>query len=399
MSTDLASSRSARRAPAHRPDSGRCPQRPTRIAVIGAGWVSREVWVPLLAAHDAFQVTAVVDPNREAAVEAAPDQRTTRVLARPEEVDRAVADAAIIALPNHLHLPVASGLLGRDIPVFVEKPVCRTLMEAQELALAGLARHEGQAPGARLLAWSAARHRGDVRRLEELVPSLGELRRVGLTWSRAAGIPQRTGWFTDRRLAGGGALLDLGWHLLDVGMHLLGWPQMVHATGTLSADWMGRPDATADWSRRAGGVPAGGSGQPVEDTAHGLLVTDTGVGIWLETRWASHQPHDVTTITVEGTEGVATLRATFGFSPHRVERSSLTVLRRGREELVPLPSEPVGVEYRRQVDVLARLLCDPAGGQATGSMPEVLSIAAAIDQIYSSARTSVPADRTKGAVR
>ncbi|MEV6668982.1 Gfo/Idh/MocA family oxidoreductase [Streptomyces sp. NPDC051162] len=368
---------------------------PLRMAVLGAGWVSRKVWLPLLAEHPAFRVDFLVDDDPVAARSALPEGARTRVLSRPEELAPRSVDAAIIALPNHLHLPVAKALLERDVPVFVEKPVCRTLFEAQALALDHQARG-GSIGDITLYAWSAARHRTDVCRLAELLPSLGTVRSVGLSWIRATGIPQRTGWFVDRRLAGGGALLDLGWHLLDVGLHLLGWPRVVRAASTMSADWMSRGEATADWSRRSSGTARSGPGETVEDTARGFLVTDTDVGISLETRWASHQALDVTTITVEGTEGVATLRGTFGFSPHRLQESSLVVLRQGVEETIALPDEPVGVEYRRQVDELARRLGGSADGQGPvsglgeGSMAEVTILASCIDHIYSAAGVEPP---------
>ncbi|WP_380284975.1 Gfo/Idh/MocA family protein [Kitasatospora purpeofusca] len=371
------------------------PPAPLRTAVLGAGWVAREVWAPLLAEHPDFELAAVVDADPAAARALAPPGGAVRVAARAEDLADVPLDAAVVALPNHLHVPAAGALLRRGVPVFVEKPVCRTGAEARELGTAA-------ALGAGVHAWSAARHRADVRALAALLPELGELRALGLNWTRAAGIPQRDGWFTDRRLAGGGALLDLGWHLLDVGLDLLGWPAVTRVLGTLSGDWLGRAEGAADWSARAAGPAGDASGPPaerVEDTARGLLLTATGVAVSLESRWASHQPLDSTVITVEGTEGVAVLRGTFGFSPHRLARSSLTVLRRGREEDVPLPEEPVGAEYRRQVDELARRLGRARGGPggaagAGDSLAEITVLASCVDLFYAAAdrpATSVPA--------
>ncbi|MED7953443.1 Gfo/Idh/MocA family protein [Streptomyces sp. BE303] len=379
---------------------------PLRTAVLGAGWVAREVWVPLLEAHPVFEVAAVVDADPEAARAVAPAGRAVPVAARPEELADVPLDAAVVALPNHLHVPAARVLLRRGVPVFVEKPVCRTGEEARALRAA-------TAPGAGVHAWSAARHRGDVRALAALLPDLGEIRALGLNWTRAAGIPQRDGWFTDRRLAGGGALLDLGWHLLDVGFDLLGWPDVARALGSLSGDWLGRAEGAADWSARPvapgapSGRPPGAPAERVEDTARGFLLTTTGVAVTVESRWASHQPLDSTVITVEGSEGVAVLRGTFGFSPHRLGRSSLTVLRRGREESVPLPEEPVGAEYGRQVDELARRLVrarsDGPGpgpgpgpgsvagtGRAPDSLAEIAVLASCVDRLYASAGRPAP---------
>ncbi|MDJ0462517.1 Gfo/Idh/MocA family oxidoreductase [Streptomyces sp. H27-C3] len=363
------------------PDASGAP--PLRIAILGAGWVSRTVWRPLLDAHPGFEVAAVVDTDPVAAQRMASNGREVLAVSRVADLADLELDAAVVALPNHLHVPVACELLSRNVPVFIEKPVCRTLVEARTLASSAL-------DGPTVHAWSAARHRGDVRALARLLPQLGEVRALGLNWTRASGVPQRDGWFVDRGLAGGGSLLDLGWHLLDVGLDLLGWPHVTRALGNLSLDWMGRGDATADWSARASdhGGPAGERPELVEDTARGFLLTETGVAVSLESRWASHHALDSTTLTIEGTEGVAVLRCTFGFSPHRADRSSLTLLRHGEETAVPLPEEPVGVEYERQVAELARRLVRArATGPRTdaGSLAEITTLASCVDRLYESA--------------
>ncbi|MER7487006.1 Gfo/Idh/MocA family oxidoreductase [Streptomyces sp. NPDC126497] len=363
-----------------------------RTAVLGAGWVSRTVWVPLLEAHPAFEVTALVDADPAAARALVPPGRDVVVGTGPDDLLGLPLDLAVVALPNHLHVPVARTLLGRGVPVFVEKPVCRTAAEARSLA-------EAARSGAGVYAGSAARHRADVQALAALLPSLGDLRALGLDWTRASGIPQRDGWFTDRRLAGGGALLDLGWHLLDVGLDLLGRPGVTAALGAVSGDWLGDTDATADWSPRGRDrdTPARTAGDPVEDTARGFLLTDTGVAVSVLARWASHQAVDSTTLSVEGTKGVAVLRGTFGFSPHRVPRSSLTVLRRGERTEVPLPEEPVGIEYERLVDDLARRLTDPARsttGADGGSLAEIGVLAHCVDRLYAAAGRTGPSPTT-----
>ncbi|GAA3009910.1 Gfo/Idh/MocA family protein [Streptomyces fulvorobeus] len=371
------------------PDPGAIttPARPLRTAVLGAGWVSRTIWVPLLEAHPAFEVTALVDADPAAARALAPPGREVFVGASPDELAGLPLDLAVVALPNDLHVPVARALLARGVPVYVEKPVCRTAAEARDLA-------EAARSGAGVYAGSAARHRADVRALAELLPSLGDLRALGLDWTRASGIPQRDGWFTDRRLAGGGALLDLGWHLLDVGLDLLGRPGVTAALGAVSGDWLGDAGATADWSRRGreGATPTRTAADLVEDSARGFLLTDTGVAVSVEARWASHQAVDSTTLTVEGTKGVAVLRGTFGFSPHRVPRSSLTVLRRGERTEVPLPDEPVGIEYERLVEHLARRLtgAGAATGADGGSLAEIGVIASCVDRIYGAAAGPAP---------
>ncbi|MET9499907.1 Gfo/Idh/MocA family oxidoreductase, partial [Streptomyces sp. NPDC006552] len=290
----------------------------------------------------------------------------------------------VVAVPNHLHAEVAAALLRRGICVFLEKPVCLTTAEADLLAAAE------RAGGATLLAGSAAPHRADVRALARLVPELGRVRHVDLSWVRARGIPQAGGWFTQRSKAGGGVLFDLGWHLFDTLAALLGPAPFTQTVGVTSNDFVGAGTWSAAWRDDAG---AGGAGD-VEDTARGFFVRADGVSVSLRAGWASHEARDTTRIQLTGSAGTAELRCTFGFSPNRLARPELTLTREGTTTPVPVPDEPIGSEYGRQLDTLAALPADPRRrGRAAAEARTTVGV---IEDFYSSAhraheRTAVPA--------
>nr|ADI56549.1 oxidoreductase [Streptomyces sp. 4-71a] len=330
------------------------PTRPTRVAVAGLGWAATSIWLPRLAAHPAFTVTALADPDQDRVTHALSLAPGAQPLTGAGEVDPGTTDLAVVAVPNHLHAPVATALLGRGIPVFVEKPVCRNLAEAEALADAETA------GGSVLLAGSAARHRADITALAALLPKLGRIRHIELSWVRASGVPDAGGWFTHRAHSGGGSLVDLGWHLLDVLPALLGPTDITRVTGTVSGDFLHSAAASAAW-RGEGPDQDQGHASPgdVEDTARGFLVTSDGVSVGLRTSWASHEERDVTLIRVDGSDGSATLRCTFGFSPNRVRRPTLTLAQGGLLTPLPLDPEAIGAEYDRQLDDLARQLAEP----------------------------------------
>ncbi|MER5889017.1 Gfo/Idh/MocA family oxidoreductase [Streptomyces sp. NPDC001941] len=345
----------------------------TRTAVVGLGWAGRELWLPRLARHAAFDVVAAVDPA-PAAHRAAPG---VPVHPTVDALDPDAVDLAVVAVPNHLHAPVAAALLARGVSVFLEKPVCLTSAEAEALAAAE------RAGGAVLLAGSAAPHRSDVAALARLVPDLGAVRHAELSWVRARGVPQAGGWFTRRDLAGGGVLFDLGWHLFDTLAALLGPARFTQAVGATSSDFVTAGTFSAAWR---GDDPAAGDTGDVEDTARGFFVREDGVSVSLDAGWASHEEHDVTRIRVVGSAGTAELRCTFGFSPNRPPRPELTLTREGATTSVPLPDAPIGSEYDRQLDCLSVLLADPA--QRGRAVAEARATVRAIEDFYASARTA-----------
>jgi oxidoreductase len=344
---------------------------PIRIAVIGLGWVFTDVWAPLLDRPD-FQVVAVLDPDGAALSRARALFPSARELSTLDDLEPAEVDLAVVATPNHLHASVGAALLRRGISVFIEKPVCLSSAEGALLIEAE------KAGGARVLAGTAAWHRADVKALRAQVERLGPLRTVELSWVRARGVPGAGGWFTRGAKAGGGALFDLGWHLITIGLRMIGWPAVWDVVGSVSADFLGREGFRASWY-----TPDSSGKGDVEDTVRASWRTRTGVFFTLTTAWASHIPADRTRIVVEGADGRAELECTFGFSPQRAGGSSLRVLTAGNTEEIEVPDEPVGAEYRRQLELLPVLLADPnQPGAATGESVRIVDL---IERIYHSA--------------
>jgi oxidoreductase len=341
------------------------------VALIGFGWAGRTIWLPRLLGDSSYQVVAVVDPAPGLAAELG--GAGIPVLADQADLDPAALDLAVVAVPNHLHAEVAAALLHRGISVFVEKPVCLSSAQADELAAAE------RAGGAVLLAGSASRYRSDVRALYDLAAGLGTIRHVDLTWVRARGVPGRDGWFTRRELAGGGALVDLGWHLLDAAQPLLGSSVIIQAVGSVSGDFVNRQSSRAAWRAEDGSPGVTGD---VEDTARGFLLTGTGVSMSLRASWASHEALDRTEIKVEATGGTATLRCTFGFSPNREGGSTLRHTLEG-VTVVKSVAEPIGLEYERQLAELPAQLRDPAAkGVAIADTRRTIDV---IERLYRTA--------------
>jgi predicted dehydrogenase len=128
-------------------------------------------------------------------------------------------DAAVIATPNALHAEQAIAFLEAAKHVLVEKPMARTLAEAETMVKAA------RASGAALMVGHCWRFHRDVRALRARVEA-GELGEIVKT--RSYGAHARwgpSGWFTDPDLAGGGALLDMGVHAIDTTRDLLGDPE------------------------------------------------------------------------------------------------------------------------------------------------------------------------------
>jgi len=109
---------------------------PLRVAVIGVGQLGRH-HARLLAGLPDVDLVGVFDLNRQRAEEIAATVQTsvlTDLAALPGQVD-----AVTVAAPTASHASIAQPLLERGVPVLVEKPLARSVEEA-DLLIAAAAR-------------------------------------------------------------------------------------------------------------------------------------------------------------------------------------------------------------------------------------------------------------------
>jgi predicted dehydrogenase len=105
---------------------------PLRAGVVGVGHLGRH-HARILSGLDGVTLAGVVDKIPERARDAAP--AGTRALTDYRDLLDAV-DAVVIAVPTDLHHDIALPFLSRGIPALVEKPLARTLGEADALVAA-----------------------------------------------------------------------------------------------------------------------------------------------------------------------------------------------------------------------------------------------------------------------
>src|SRR5437764_3527335 len=98
-----------------------------RIAVIGVGHLGRH-HARILSDLPGVQLVAVVDTNRPRAEEVASACRTVARFDHREMLG--AVDAVTIAVPTELHAEIGVRFLRAGVPALVEKPMARTLAEA-----------------------------------------------------------------------------------------------------------------------------------------------------------------------------------------------------------------------------------------------------------------------------
>jgi len=210
-------------------------------------------------------------------------------------------DVVSVAVPTFLHHPITIAALDRGLHVLCEKPIARTVEEAEDMVAAAVRNR-------RVLDVAFNhRRRGDIETLKAVVDSgrLGRIYYAKAWWMRRTGIPTAGSWFTSHEQAGGGPLLDIGIHVLDYALYLLGQPSVTTVTAS-TYDLLG----TSGWgSSPTSGKTGNGGRFDVEDLASAFLRLDDGGTLLLESSWAAHRTDgDEFGVTLFGTEGGADLR-------------------------------------------------------------------------------------------
>lgn len=340
------------------------PLKRPRIGFLGLGWIGRHRMQAMAEAGD-IEVVALADPDAaavEAAADLAPDAVTGNDL-------RALLDqkpdGVVIATPSALHAAQSIEALEAGAAVFCQKPLGRDAVETAAVV-------EAARRADRLLATDLSyRHAEAFIALRDLIRSsdLGHVHAVDVTFHNAYG-PDKP-WFRDRRLSGGGCLIDLGIHLVDMAL----WSLDAEGASCLSAHARTQGEALPD------------DPQVVEDFVLATLETSQGTVIRLACSWNLPAGRDaVIGMDAFGTQGGGTVAniggSFFDFGTWHHQGTS-------SRQLVAPPDDWGG---RAGADWAARLR------RGAGFDPEALrltALAEVLDDIYRKAGAPVGAAGTK----
>ncbi len=232
-----------------------------RIALFGSGWIQ------------SMHAQAVLDhPQGELAAATNWREATLMKLAERFEIPRVTTDwqelvgaddvdAVVVSTPNSLHAEQTIACLRSGKHVLVEKPMAMNLTECDQMIAA--ARESSKA----LMVAHCWRFHPDVIGVRERI-ARGELGEIVKT--RGYGAHKEwgpSGWFTQKALAGGGALIDMGVHAIDTARFLLGDPvpsRVCAAIGTRYGAYDVDDDAELliSWSNGVNSIVESGWWQP-----------------------------------------------------------------------------------------------------------------------------------------
>lgn len=277
------------------------PAKPLRAGVIGLGIGSAHCDA-YLKSPDA-DLVAICDSNETRLKQLAAKYVVPHYTDYRQMLAESNLDIVSICVPNALHAESTVAALEAGVHVLCEKPLAPSIVEVRDMIKAAKLNNK------RLMVAYNHRYRADVFWIKRMIEDgkLGQIYHIDAWWRRETGIPG-AGWFGNRQLAGGGALIDLGVHVLDLALWLLGFPEVKTVSGQTRTHFgqrglkvWGHPRWISD--------PNGETVFDVDDGAVGFIRLQGGASLMLQATWAENrQPQDdLIRLEIQGTEGTAIL--------------------------------------------------------------------------------------------
>jgi predicted dehydrogenase len=263
---------------------------------LGRVFISVRGHAPGYRAAPGVEVAALCDIKADRASAAAQELGIPKVYTDYREMlAQEKLDLVSVCSPNAFHAEMTIAALRAGAHVLCEKPMALTYADAQ--AMIAASREAGRS----LTVGFHNRYRPEMRAVYDALRDgkLGKIYYAKASMLRRSGIPGYGSWFTNKDLAGGGALMDIGCHILDLALWMLGHPKPVSVSAATYAQFGPRAKGLGTWG--SDHYPAGARFD-VDDLATAFVRFEGGLTLTLEASWAGHGT-DGTRLQFFGAEG------------------------------------------------------------------------------------------------
>jgi len=251
-----------------------------KIGVVGLGWVSQVIHLPILSKLPDAEVVAVCDRDRSKARSVGEKFGIKRTYTDIEQMlaNEGLA-AVVVATSTDTHRDAAIAAMKAGCDVLVEKPIAPRYEQAVEMA--EVARELKK----RLMVGMNHRFRPDTMLLKTFIEGkeLGKVFYTKCGWLRKRSSD--SAWATSKEKSGGGVFVDLGIPMLDLAFWLMGYPEVKRVTAV-------------NFHHKT---------KSVEDTSIVGITMKNGSLMNIEVSWSLIMDDDVYYCYVFGADGTASL--------------------------------------------------------------------------------------------
>jgi predicted dehydrogenase len=218
-----------------RPPAASASTSKLRAAVVGLGRQATDDHIPGLLAADSAVLTAICDADPELLRVKGEECSVPGYTDFHEMFASEQLDLVVVTVPHHVGRAVIQAAASHGVHVLKEKPFGTTLAEARELAALCAA------SDIQLMVTLQRRFNPIYNSFLQLADQIGTPFVVDAQYTLHVEDPG-AGWRGRTKSAGGGCIIDMGYHLIDMILWYFGLPDRVLADLSTSA----RPDRSCD---------------------------------------------------------------------------------------------------------------------------------------------------------
>jgi predicted dehydrogenase len=269
-----------------------------KVGIIGAGGISNR-HIAGYKALENVDLYALCDINEQRARDCAEINNIKHVFTDyTKMLELSELDAVSICTSTNIHASAAIAALKAGKHVLCEKPMSMNAEEAREMIKAE------KESGKILMIGFVRRFGRDAKVLKDFIDNgmMGDIYYAKASYLRRNGYPG--GWFGNKKVSGGGPLIDLGVHVIDLVRYLMGSPRVVSVSGAAFKKLGERNNINAEK-----GYVSVDSGNifDVEDLAVAMIKFSNGSVLSVETSFNLNIKSDSGNIELFGTKAGAKL--------------------------------------------------------------------------------------------
>lgn len=197
-----------------------------RVGIVNTGWWADAMYLPALSAHERAEITAVCGRNPQKAAAFAQKWRIPHVFTHYRALlDAECCEAIIVASTTDTHYEITMAALAKGLHVLCEKPLARSVSEAQEMT------DLATATGVKTMVPFTYRFMPHNRYIKELIDNgyLGRPYHLNIRYYHDFGRLPGYGWGWDSELVGAGDVANLASHCIYLALWYFGGVESVTA--------------------------------------------------------------------------------------------------------------------------------------------------------------------------
>lgn len=180
--------------------------------------------IPALLRRQDVEIVAVVDTNQKLAMHFSEELNVPYFTETSDAVLNTYPDLALVCVPHNAYFEILKVLSKNNIATLKEKPLAINSEEAKRIT------ELYQSNKTYLQICVQRRFSKLYETTMRLIQDIGDIYLVYVEYAlNLNGEDMKSGWRADRKISGGGAVIDMGYHIVDLLTYIFGTPDKLYA--------------------------------------------------------------------------------------------------------------------------------------------------------------------------